>query len=339
MIVTRTVATHFGGTAPATGRISSQPGNRFDRTASHPYDMLSWPDWPRAGGGKTRRASKGSDARMSFVLVPALCLLLTPGLAALADSGPTSSAPLDLGYRQMYNLQFVDAHRTFHDWEQTHPDDPLGPTSDAAAYLFSEFDRLGVLQSQFFVDDAKLKKSQKLTPDPVARQAFQSALAKSDRISDSILARSPQNRDALFAKAMNQGLRADYTALIEKRYLASVSYVKSAAILAERLLSNDPTYYDAYLAPGVENYILGLNPAPVRWLFRLYGAQTNKTQGIQSLRVTAAKGHYLLPFARLLLAIAALRDKNRDQARDLLAGLARDYPNNDLYRTELAKLH
>lgn len=275
---------------------------------------------------------------LSIVLASTFLLLVTPGSAFPADAGPSSATPLELGYRQMYNLQFDDAHKTFRDWEQSHPEDPLGPTSDAAAYLFSEFDRLGVLESQLFVDDSRFKKSQRLAPDPAAKQGFESALAKSDQVADAILARSPQSRDPLFAKAMNQGLRADYSALIEKRYLASVSYVKSAGILAGKLLANDPTYYDAYLAPGVENYILGLNPAPVRWLFRLYGAQADKAHGIQNLRVTAEKGHYLLPFARLLLAVAALRDKDRTKARDLLAGLARDYPSNGLYQIELAKL-
>ncbi len=51
----------------------------------------------------------------------------------------------------MYNLQFADAHRTFLEWEKSHPSDPIGPASNAAAYLFSEFDRLHVLQSEFFV--------------------------------------------------------------------------------------------------------------------------------------------------------------------------------------------
>src|SRR5208337_4627670 len=104
------------------------------------------------------------------------------------------------------------------------------------------------------------------------------------------------------------------------------------------ILAIDPSCYDAYLAVGVENYILGLNPAPVRWLLRIYGAQTDKDQGVENLRTTAEKGHYLVPFARLLLAVAALRDKNRDQARDLLAGLAREFPNNRLYRRELERL-
>jgi hypothetical protein len=108
--------------------------------------------------------------------------------------------------------------------------------------------------------------------------------------------------------------------------------------MAEKLLATDPTCYDAYLAIGVENYILGLKPAPVRWLLRLYGAQTDKDMGIQRLQLTATKGHYLLPFARLLLAVAALRDKNRNQARELLQNLAQEFPNNQLYKRELSRL-
>ncbi len=57
----------------------------------------------------------------------------------------------------MYNLDFEGAHRTFAQWQQQHPEDPLGPVSDAAAYLFGEFDRLHILQSQFFIDDSSFR--------------------------------------------------------------------------------------------------------------------------------------------------------------------------------------
>jgi hypothetical protein len=238
----------------------------------------------------------------------------------------------------MYNLQFEEAHRAFNEWEQLHPNDPLGPTSDAAAYLFSELHRLGVLQWKLFLDDEKFKQSRKLDPDPVTRQAFDKALAKSEQVADGVLARSPQDANALLAKIMDLGLRSDYLALIDKRYLASLGYMKSARILAEKLLAIDPCCYDAYLAVGVENYILGLKPAPMRWLLRIYGAQTDKDQGIEKLRLTAQKGHYLLPFAQLLLAVADLRDQKRNQARDLLTGLAREFPNNTLFRRELDRL-
>jgi len=239
----------------------------------------------------------------------------------------------------MYNLQFEEAHRTFWSWENLHPDDPLGHTSDAAAYLFSELDRLGVLQWQLFLDDASFKQSKKLAPDPAVQKAFETALERSDQVANGVLARSPNDPNALLAKTMNQGLRSDFLALIEKRYLYSIGYMKSAGIFAERLLAIDPSCYDAYLAVGVENYILGLKPAPLRWALRIYGAQTDKDQGLQKLRLTAEKGRLLRPFARLLLAVAALRDKDRSQARDLLAGLVQQFPNNTLYRSELDRLH
>ena len=57
---------------------------------------------------------------------------------------PASSA-LDNGFRQMYNPEFADAHNTVREWKAAHPGDPMGPVSDAAAYLFSEFDRLHIL--------------------------------------------------------------------------------------------------------------------------------------------------------------------------------------------------
>ena len=76
----------------------------------------------------------------------------------------------------------------------------------------------------------------------------------------------------------------------------------------------------------------------MRWVLRMTGSQTDKDEGIQRLRLTADKGYYLAPFARLLLAVAALRDKDKHTARVLLAGLATEFPRNQLYSKELARI-
>jgi hypothetical protein len=68
------------------------------------------------------------------------------------------------------------------------------------------------------------------------------------------------------------------------------------------------------------------------------GAETDKQVGLDKAHLTAEKGHYLLPFARLLLAVAALRDKNIAQAREELSWLAAQFPANHLFREELAKV-
>jgi len=77
---------------------------------------------------------------------------------------------------------------------------------------------------------------------------------------------------------------------------------------------------------------------PVRWILQVGGAQTDRDKGVEDLRLTAERGRYLSPYARLLLAVAALRSKDIDRARDLLAALAREFPHNRLYAQELAQL-
>jgi hypothetical protein len=264
-----------------------------------------------------------------------IALLLFLGRAASATA---PSAGLEQGYRYMYNLDFGAAHKVFRAWQASHPEDPLGFVSDAASYLFSEFDRLHVLQSELFTNDKRFDERSKLPPDPATKAAFNERLAKADQLVGQILAHSPQDRNALFSQILANGLRGDYAAMIEKRNLASLGYMKNSRRIAERLIALDPTCYDAYLAVGVENYLLSLSSAPVRWILRLSGAQTDKTEGVNHLRLTAEKGRYLGPFARLLLAVAALRDKDRATARALLAGLSQEFPQNHLYSEELAKI-
>ena len=265
-------------------------------------------------------------------------LVLASLASAGAQAGPDKTL-LDLGYRQMYNLDFQNAHKSFESYKQAYPRDPLGPVSNAAAYLFSEFDRLHMLEVELFTDNRKFESRDKPSPDPAIRASFEKELNSATQIADEVLAQSPRDSNALFAKVLADGLRGDYLALIEKRNLAGLTYMKTGRALSEKLISIDPTYYDAYLAVGVENYLLGVTAAPVRWILHLGGAETNKDQGIANLKLTAEKGHYLAAYARLLLAVAALRDQDRVTARNLLAALSREFPQNHLYQRELARLH
>lgn len=238
----------------------------------------------------------------------------------------------------MYNLDFAEAHKTFATWERDHPKDPMGTVSNAAAYLFAEFDRLNILHSEFFVEDSMFRRRPKVTADPAVRKAFDDEISKTQQLSDAILANSPRDTDAMFVKIMALGLRADFVALIDRHYLDSLNVLKSSRATAEQLLKIEPAYYDAYLAVGVENYMLSLKAAPIRWFLQMNGAETDRDRGIQNLRLTAEKGHYLSPYARLLLAVAALRNKDKTQAREILSKLVTEFPHNRLYSEELARL-
>jgi hypothetical protein len=249
-----------------------------------------------------------------------------------------SAVSLDHGFSLLYNLDFAGAHQVFLFWQQEHPDDPLGPACDAAGFLFSEFNRLGVLEAQFYADDRTFEARKKLSPDSTVRDHFYAALDQADSRARSRLVKNPKDRDALFALTMSSGLKADYAGLIEKRNLASLHYTKEATAWAEQLLVVDPDCYDAHLATGVSQYIIGSMAAPIRWLVRLGGVSGDKQKGIAELQLTALRGHYLAPFARILLAIAYVREKDKPQARELLVSLRDEFPQNALFTQEIARL-
>ncbi len=249
------------------------------------------------------------------------------------------ASPLDRAYRQMYNLDFNGAHKTIAEWNKVAPEDPLGPASDAAAYLFTEFDRLHILQGEFFTHDENFRTEQQLTPNPQTVAAFQSQITNAETLAEKALSKDARDTNALFAKALALGLRSDYEGLVEKKYMSSLSNTKAGRTTAEKLLTIDPHYYDAWLAIGVENYMLSLKPMAVRWLLRLTGNQTDRVAGVEKLKITAEKGRYLRPFARLLIAVAALREHDIPRAKQLLKELRDEFPGNHLYASELARLN
>jgi len=238
----------------------------------------------------------------------------------------------------MYNLEFPAALSEFRSYQEQNFADPVGYVSEASCHLFSELNRLGVLETRLFSSDKNFDKREKLDPDPTIRAEFDKSLERAELHAQQALARDPNNKDALFAMALSNGLKADYTALIEKKNMASLGYTRDAGDYAEKLISVDPTYYDGYLASGLGKYIIGSMAAPLRWMLRLGGIKGDKEGGRRELRLTAEKGRYLKPFARLLLAVGFLRDKDKQSARELLVGLRNDFPQNPLFGKEIARI-
>jgi hypothetical protein len=275
-----------------------------------------------------------TNLRVSIWLAALVCLLL---VVPVAHADPETA--LTLGYRAMYNLDFAGAHVQFEAWLQDHPADPLGPASDAAAYLFGEFDRLHIIDVQLFADQSRFDSRGKQTPDPAVRKAFEDHSDQANRLADAALTLNPRDANALYAKTLVCGMRSNYALMIEKHDVQALSYSKQATALASQALAIEPKMYDAYMASGVENYMLSLKFAPVRWLLDLTGAQTSREEGIRLLKLTAYQGYYLAPFARMMLAVAAIREGHKQEARDILTALSQEFPHNSLYTRERDRIH
>jgi len=269
-----------------------------------------------------------------------LALFLCAGALAVPARSAVREEPvsLGLGYERMYSLDFEAAGRVFSAWQRERPEDPLGPVSEAASLLFSELNRLGILEAQFFVKDDGFLERPNVKPDPGARERFVAALERADARARNRIAAEPRDADSLFALTLVSGLEADYASLIENRNIAALGPTRRATQWAEKLLAVAPDYTDAYLATGLSKYLIGSTSAPVRWILRLGGFAGDKQEGIRELELTAAHGRYLAPFARLLLTIAYLREGEGDRARRMLEGLRHEFPDNPLFAREIARL-
>jgi len=58
---------------------------------------------------------------------------------------------------------------------------------------------------------------------------------------------------------------------------------------------------------------------------------------MEQLQKTADKGRYLRPYAMILLALAARREKQHDRARRLLRQLKEEFPRSPLFAAEYAR--
>jgi len=245
---------------------------------------------------------------------------------------------LDTGFRKLYELDFFGARETFLAYQKSTPDDPMGKVAEAASYLYEEFNDKGVFTSEFFLNDDKFlngvdgKATQNRNPKFLAVNAEARAAAQAK------LKENPRDARALLALTVADGMESDYEAIIEKKQLSALGMMKQAESEAKTLLAIDPDAKDAYVALGASNYIIGSMPSYKRAFLWFGGVHGDRVKGMQLMQQAADDGHYLRPFAKVLLALACEREHQNDRARDLLRELADEFPANPLFPRELALL-
>jgi hypothetical protein len=295
--------------------------------------MLNWHRFASVRGNFLIACSARIAGRLCLLSIAAsLACLAAPGV------GERAAPEIDQAFVRLYNTDFRGAHVHLDRYVSAQPSDPLGYAMRASAYSFSELDRLGILEGEFFADDKRIIDKKKLKPDPAVRQQFSRAIEDAQTHATKILAMNPNDQNALFAMAIAQGVLMDYTALVDKRQLSSLTSARSANGYAQRLVKLNPQFYDAYLTTGLSEYLLGSLPFYLRWFVHFDGVDGSKTQGIENLQLVARSGHYLRPFAKILLAIVYFREKQVRETQKLLAALTAEYPENSLLRKELAKV-
>jgi len=241
------------------------------------------------------------------------------------------------GFRFMYHLRFAEARIVFLDWQKKNPHDAMGFAAEAAAHLFEEFERHGVLTREFFLDDDLFLGGIRGTPNAASVQAFERAHTVASKLGQARLRVNELDPDALLAMSMTAGLRADFASLIAKRQVEALRQIRRAESYSNRLLKVAPQMGDAYMALGAASYIIACLPAYKRAVLFVGGIRGDRRRGLEQLARAARTGRYLAPFAKVMLALSMFREKQPAEGRRLLAELAAEFPQSPLFARELTK--
>lgn len=278
--------------------------------------------------------------------IPALALfiLLAPYLSRAqaaqdgSDSAFTEIPELKDGFRLLYVQKYPEARVKFSKWTAEHPADPFGFVATAASYLFEEFYRQGVMTSDFFLDDKKFLRGIEGKPDPDRLKGFDTELAQARKLASARLAKDKNDAAGLFALTLAAGMESNSDSILQKKHVEGLKRMKEANEHAKLLLAQRPDADDAWVAPGSANYIIGCLSGGVRMVLWFGGIHGDKKLGMELVGKTAAKGHYLEPFAKVLLALAARREKQDVLAKKLLLELTEEFPDSPLFAAEYAKV-
>ena len=280
-------------------------------------------------------------------IVLALAILLAPAVPAAqepAETAAESNTPafhtvpeLMAGFNLLYQQKFTEARDTFRVWQSANPEEPFGEVAMAASYLFEELYRQGVLTSDFFLNEKKFLHGIDGKPDLDQMNGFRAALTRARALARQRQKKNAKDPEALFALTLAAGMESDADAILEKKQLDGLKRMKEANEYAKQLLVQRPDAADAYVAPGIANYIIGsLNPG-YRFALWFGGIHGDKKLGMAEVAKTVENGRYLRPFAKIMLALAARREKQNVLAQKLLRELSEEFPSNDAFAAEYAK--
>jgi hypothetical protein len=289
-----------------------------------------------------------NEIAIQVAAVCALCLLVVVSASAQDDASPQQAgvtveadpadAVLEAGFRQLYELNFQGAREQFLSYQKMKPGDPMGKAAEAASYLYEEFNAKGVFTSEFFLNDNKLLNGVDGKPSANRNDAFLETNHEAREMAKQWLESRPDDPHGLLVLTLTDGMESDYDGIIEKKQLAALSMMRQAEHEANTLLAIDPNEQDAYVALGASNYIIGCMPGVKRAFLWFGGVHGDRAKGMAEMQMAADHGHYLQPFAKILLALACEREHQMDRAHKLLTELAAEFPANPLYAHEIQLL-
>uniref|UniRef100_A0A7V3E635 Tetratricopeptide repeat protein n=1 Tax=Ignavibacterium album TaxID=591197 RepID=A0A7V3E635_9BACT len=229
-------------------------------------------------------------------------------------------ARIQQGIKQIYNIKFEDAEKTFRSLIADYPNHPAG------RFFLAMIDWWKILLD---VENE--------SHDEIFFQKLEDVIFQCDQI----LKKDPGNVDALFFKGGSIGFRGRLRSLRES-WLKAADDGREALPIVERAAKLDPNNLDVQLGFGIYNYYAAVIPEeyPIIKPLMIFFPSGNKEEGLKQLKNTAFNGKYAKYEARYFLMTIYYRyESNPWQAEEFARMLVEDFPDNPTFQRWLGRIY
>jgi tetratricopeptide (TPR) repeat protein len=262
--------------------------------------------------------------------------------AFLALPAPLLAQPSSLvasGFDHFYNLEYPEAISAFEQAIAQDPSDPQFHNHLAQALVFQEMFRNGALESEMVSGNNSFLRRPKMNPEPATEKRFLYEIAKAVSLSQSRLAKEPNDPNALYAECVAYGLRSNYFWVVKKSWRDSLHDATTARHLDDRVEQLQPNNIDARLVEGLDDYIVGSLPWTWRTLGFVIGVHGDKEKGIRLVKDVADHGAENKYDAEILLGALYRRENKPLWVIPLVEDLIARFPRNFILRLELSQMY
>lgn len=238
------------------------------------------------------------------------------------------------GYEALYNLDYEGARKRFREMLQLAPDHPSGPQCMAASFWVEQLNQSWELKATLYSTKAYTEGKRKA--DPAQTAEFRKWIRQTKSLAQAKLRQNPRDLDALYFLGAAEGLDAAYAAAVEKKYRSALKSGSGAVDRHKEVLKLAPDFRDAELTIGLQNYIVGSLPLPLKMIAGTMGVRGSKKRGLETLERVSVEGHWARDLARVLLVDLYKRENRWKDAAATARVLSERYPRNYLFKLQRA---
>ena len=216
------------------------------------------------------------------------------------------------GIKQIYNIKFTEAEKTFRSVMADYPQHPAG------RFFIAMIDWWKILLDP---DNESY--------DEIFFQKLEDVIYQCDQLLD----KNPKDVEALFFKGGSIGFRGRLRAFRES-WLKAADDGREALPIVEEAASLDPNNMDVQLGFGIYNYYASVipNEYPMIKPLMIFFPNGDKEKGIQQLKNTATNGKFAKYEARyFLMTLYYHYESNSILAEEYSKLLQEDFPDNPVF--------